>query len=152
MDAIDGRIVELLRLNARLSYAELGRRVGLSAPAVHDRVGKLEASGVLRGYHAMADPEAIGLGVTALVGIIQTDNSELDDVAGALSDLAEVESCYFLAGEESFLVKVRVATMADLERLIVRLNRLPGVARTRTTVALSTKWEGRPQPGRYPTP
>jgi Lrp/AsnC family leucine-responsive transcriptional regulator len=150
VDAIDGRIVELLRLNARLSYAELGRRVGLSAPAVHDRVGKLEAGGVLRGYHAVADPDAIGLGVTALVGIIQTDDSELDEVAGALSDLPEVESCYFLAGEESFLVKVRVATMADLERLIVRLNRLPGVARTRTTVALSTKWEGRPQPGRYP--
>ncbi|MGH3735230.1 MAG: Lrp/AsnC family transcriptional regulator [Micromonosporaceae bacterium] len=150
MDAIDGKIVELLRVNARLTYAELGRQVGLSAPAVHDRVGKLEATGVLQGYHAVADPEAIGLGVTALVGIIQSDTGEPDDVAGALHQLEEVESCYFLAGEESFLVKVRVATMADLEQLVIRLNRLPGVARTRTTVALSTKWEGRPQPGRYP--
>lgn len=150
MDAIDGRIVELLRLNARLTYAELGRQVGLSAPAVHDRVGKLEATGVLLGYHAMADPEAIGLGVTALVGIIQSDTGEPDDVATALHDFEEVESCYFLAGEESFLIKVRVTTMAELEQLVIRLNRLPGIARTRTTVALSTKWEGRPQPGRYP--
>lgn len=151
MDAIDGRIVELLRGNARLSYAELGRQVGLSAPAVHDRVGKLEATGVLQGYHAVADPEAIGLGVTALVGIISTDTGEFDDVAAALHRIEEIESCYFLAGEESFLVKVRVATMAELERLINRLNRIDGVAHTRTTVALSTKWEGRPQPGRYPS-
>jgi Transcriptional regulators len=150
VDAIDGRIVELLRVNARLTYAELARQVGLSAPAVHDRVGKLEATGVLLGYHAVADPEAIGLGVTALVGIIQSDTGESDDVAAALYQLEEVESCYFLAGEESFLIKVRVHTMAELEQLIGRLNRIPGVARTRTTVALSTKWEGRPQPGRYP--
>jgi Lrp/AsnC family leucine-responsive transcriptional regulator len=150
VDAIDGRIVELLRVNARLTYAELARQVGLSAPAVHDRVGKLEATGVLLGYHAVADPDAIGLGVTALVGIIETDTGESDDVAAALYQLEEVESCYFLAGEESFLVKVRVHTMAELEQLIGRLNRIPGIARTRTTVALSTKWEGRPQPGRYP--
>ncbi|MGH3741929.1 MAG: Lrp/AsnC family transcriptional regulator, partial [Micromonosporaceae bacterium] len=123
--------------------------VGLSAPAVHDRVGKLEATGVLMGYHAVADPEAIGLGVTALVGIIQSDTGEVDDMARALHGLEEVESCYFLAGEESFLIKVRVPAMAELEQLIIRLNRIPGVARTRTTVALSTKWEGRPQPGRY---
>lgn len=150
MDAIDGQIVELLRNNARLSYAELGRQVGLSAPAVHDRVGKLESTGILKGYVAIADPEAIGLGVTALVGIIQSDNSELDQVAAALYEMEEVESCYFLAGEESFLVKVRVPVMAELEHLITRLNRIDGVARTRTTVALSTKWEARPQPGRYP--
>lgn len=151
MDAIDGQIVELLRQNARLSYAELGRQVGLSAPAVHDRVGKLESTGVLRGYYAVADPEAIGLGVTALIGIIQSDTGESDEMAEALQELPEVESCYFLAGEESFLIKVRVTTVAELEHLIIRLNRIDGVARTRTTVALSTKWEGRPQPGRYET-
>jgi len=149
VDAIDGQIVELLRQNARLSYAELGRQVGLSAPAVHDRVGKLESTGVLRGYYAVADPEAIGLGVTALIGIIQSDTGESDEMAEALQELPEVESCYFLAGEESFLIKVRVTTVAELEHLIIRLNRIDGVARTRTTVALSTKWEGRPQPGRY---
>jgi len=71
VDAIDRLLVELLRTNARLSYAELARQVGLSAPAVHERVGKLETSGVLRGYHADVDPEAVGLGVTALIGVVQ---------------------------------------------------------------------------------
>ena len=61
----------------------------------------------------------------------------------ALSEFPEIDSCYFLAGAESFLLKVRVPTIAELEQLIVRLNRIPGVASTRTTIALSTKWESR---------
>lgn len=152
MDATDRRIVDLLRGNARLSYAELARQVGLTPPSVHERVGKLETAGVLQGYHADVPPETIGLGVTALIGIVQQSDTEIDDVVAALRELPEVESCYFLAGEESFLLKVRVGTMAELEQLIVRLNRIRGVARTRTTVALSTKWEGRPQPAREPPP
>ncbi|MEJ3748379.1 Lrp/AsnC family transcriptional regulator [Actinomycetes bacterium KLBMP 9797] len=146
MDAIDLRLVELLRANARSSYAELARQVGLSAPAVHDRVGKLEASGVIRGYRADADPEAVGLGVTALIGLVQDSGGDTDEVLAALRELPEIESCYFMAGVESFLVKARVASIAELEHLIVRLNRIPGVASTRTGVALSTKWENRPQP------
>ena len=148
MDSIDRHLVELLRNNARLSYAELARQVGLSAPAVHERVGKLEATGVLRGYHADVEPEAIGLGVTALIGVVQDPTADMDAVLDALRAIQEVESCYFMAGDESFLLKARVGTIAELEQLIVRLNRTHGVARTRTAIALSTKWEGRPQPGR----
>jgi Lrp/AsnC family transcriptional regulator, leucine-responsive regulatory protein len=148
VDKIDRQILDLLGTNARLSYAELGRQVGLSPPAVHDRVSKLESTGVILGYRTVVEQEAVGLGVTALVGIVQTDSSEADDIAEALSELTEVESCYFLAGPESFLVKVRVGTIAELERLVVRLNRVPGIARTHSTIALSTKWENRPQPVR----
>ena len=150
MDAIDRRLVELLRTNARLSYAELARQVGLSAPAVHERVGKLETSGVLRGYHADVDPEAVGLGVTALIGIVQDSTADMDQLMKTLSDMTEIESCYFMAGEESFLLKARVGTITELEHLIVRLGRTPGVSRTRTAIALSTKWEGRPRPAREP--
>ncbi|MFY1673795.1 Lrp/AsnC family transcriptional regulator [Plantactinospora sp. WMMB334] len=146
MDAIDLSLVDLLRDNARLSYAELARQVGLSAPAVHERVGKLEAGGVIRGYRADVEPEAIGLGVTALIGIVQDSGGDTDDVIGALRDMPEIESCYFMAGVESFLLKARVGTIAELEQLILRLNRTAGVASTRTTVALSTKWENRTQP------
>lgn len=146
MDAKDRSIVELLRTNARLSFAELARQVGLSAPAVHERVGKLEAGGVIRGYHADVEPEAIGLGVTAIIGIVQDSDLEIDDVVAALRELPEIESCYFMAGEESFLLKARVGTIAELEQLIVRLNRTRGVASTRTAIALSTRWENRPQP------
>jgi len=146
VDATDRRIVELLTASGRLSYAELARRVGLSGPAVHERVGKLESTGVIRGYRAQVDPEAVGLPVTAFIGIVQAADSEIDDVVAALSDHPEIESCYFLAGEESFLLRVRLPTIAELEHLIVRLNRIPGVAATRTTIALSTKWEDRHQP------
>lgn len=148
MDDTDRQLIDLLRRNARLPYAELARQVGLSAPAVHERVGKLESAGVIRGYRAEVPPEAIGLGVTALIGIAQQAGTEIEEVVAGLRELPEIESCYFLAGEESFLLKVRVATMAELEQLIVSLTRIRGVARTRTTVALSTKWEGRPQPAR----
>lgn len=115
---------------------------------MHERVGKLESSGIVRGYQAVVQPAAVGLGVTALIAVVQQADTELDDVLAALSELPELESCYFLAGEESFLLQARVSTMDELERLIVRLNRIRGIARTRTTVALSTKWEGRPQPVR----
>lgn len=146
MDAIDLRLVELLRGNARLSYAELARQVGLSAPAVHERVGKLEAGGVIRGYRADVAPESVGLGVTALIGIVEDSTADTDDVLAALRQMPEIESCYFMAGVESFLLKARVGTIAELEQLIMRLNRTAGVASTRTAVALSTKWENRPQP------
>lgn len=150
VDAIDLSLVELLRANARLSYAELARQVGLSAPAVHERVGKLEANGVLRGYRADVAPEAVGLGVTALIGIVEDSGADTDDVLLKLRDMPEIESCYFMAGVESYQLTVRVPTIAELEAIIVRLNRIPGVASTRTAVALSTKWENRPQPGAAP--
>jgi len=144
VDDVDGKIIAALRENGRATFADLGRQVGLSASAVHERVGKLESSGVITGYHAMVDPNAVGLGVTALVGIHPTDVADDDDVAIALAGLSEVESCYRVAGEESFVVKIRVATVDDLERALGRLRRIDGVARTRTTLVLSTRFEGRP--------
>ncbi|WP_238018945.1 Lrp/AsnC family transcriptional regulator [Dactylosporangium sp. AC04546] len=146
MDQIDRRLIDLLRDNARLPYAELARKVGLSAPAVHERVGKLEASGVIQGYRAEVQPEAVGLTVTAVIGIVQDSSGDTEGILDALRERHEIESCYFMAGEESFLCKARVRTIGDLERLIVELNRVKGIARTRTAIALSTKWEGRPQP------
>ncbi|AHI01676.1 Lrp/AsnC family transcriptional regulator [Kutzneria viridogrisea] len=144
MDALDRQIIAALRANGRATYAELGRQVGLSASAVHERVGKLEGAGVITGYHAVVDPRLVGLGVTALVGIHPSDTGDDDDVAAALARLPEVESCYAVAGDEAFVVKVRVATVDDLERTLGRLRRIDGVARTHTTVVLSTRFESRP--------
>jgi Lrp/AsnC family leucine-responsive transcriptional regulator len=107
-------------------------------------VGKLESAGVITGYHAVVDPNSVGLGVTALVGIHPTDTATDEDVADALAELDEVESCYAVAGDEAFVVKVRVATVDELERTLGRLRRIPGVGRTNTTVVLSTRFEGRP--------
>lgn len=144
MDGVDRRIIAALRANGRATYAELGRQVGLSASAVHERVGKLESAGVIVGYHAVVDPRAVGLGVTALISIQPTDTGDDDHIAREVAKLDEVESCYAVAGDEAFIVKVRVSTMDELERSLGRLRRIDGVARTRTTVVLSTRFEGRP--------
>ncbi len=143
---MDRQLLRRLRANARATYADLARVVGLSPPAVHERVSKLEAAGVLTGYHAAVAPSAVGLGVTALVGVFESDHTD-GDIADAIGVMPEIEDCWFVAGEESYLLKVRVADMPALERTIAALSRLPGVSRTRTTVVLSTRWEGRvPQP------
>ncbi|GAA2663322.1 Lrp/AsnC family transcriptional regulator [Actinosynnema pretiosum subsp. pretiosum] len=141
---MDRQIIAALRENGRATYADLGRKVGLSASAVHERVGKLEATGVIVGYHAVVDPSSVGLGVTALISIHPTDTADDNEVALSLAELIEVESCYRVAGDESFIVKVRVPTVDELERSLGALRKIPGVARTRTTVVLSTRFEGRP--------
>jgi len=117
--------------------------VGLSSPAVHERVGKLEAAGVITGYRAVVDPAAVGLGVTALVGGIESDSVDDHGLVEAFAALPEVEDCWRVAGSEGYLLKVRVSDIPALEATISALNRVRGVARTRTTVVLSTKWEGR---------
>ncbi|SHG78667.1 transcriptional regulator, AsnC family [Geodermatophilus nigrescens] len=143
MDAVDRQLVDLLRANGRASYAELARQVGLSAPAVHERVGKLETAGVITGYRAVVDPAALGLDVTALVGVIESDSVDDTGVEAALRAMPEVEDCWRVAGSEGYVLKVRVTDIPALEAAINALNRIEGVARTRTTVVLSTKWEGR---------
>ena len=119
--------------------------VGLSAPAVHERVGKLEASGVITGYHAAVAPESLGYAMNALIGVFITDSADTDQIAAALAALPAVEHCWFVAGEETFVIKVRVPDVAGLEATIRALNTIAGVARTRTTVVLSTKFEDRVQ-------
>jgi Lrp/AsnC family transcriptional regulator, leucine-responsive regulatory protein len=143
LDQTDRRIVAALQANARIPYADLARTVGLSAPSVADRVRRLEQLGVITGYHASVSPAALGLGVVALVGVEQADDAEQDAIAQALAEVPEVEDCWFVAGDESFVLKVRVADVDALEHLLGRLRRISGVARTRTTVVLSTRWEGR---------
>ena len=143
MDDIDLRLVSALVADARTSYAELARMVGLSGPSVHDRVRRLERDGVIRGYSADVAPAAVGLGVTALVGILQREGVEQEDLALALADVPEIEDCWAVAGEEAFMVKVRGADVDALEHTLGILRRTHGVARTRTTVVLSTRFEGR---------
>lgn len=145
-DPTDGALVQALRTDGRLGWAELGRLVGLSGPSVQERVRRLEERGVITGYGARVAPAEVGLGVSALIGLIQSDGALSDDVAAQLEQVTEVEDCWFVAGDENFVVKVRVADVAALEAVVAKLRRIEGVARTRTTVVLSTRWEGRVVP------
>jgi Lrp/AsnC family leucine-responsive transcriptional regulator len=143
MDDVDRRLLMALRANARATYAELARLVGLSAPAVHERVGKLEAGGVITGYHAAVAPVALGKTMSALIGIFITDSGDTEEITSDLEAVPAVEDCWFVAGEETFVIKVSVPDVGGLEEVIRVLNAVPGVARTRTTVVLSTKFEDR---------
>ncbi|MDB1090233.1 Lrp/AsnC family transcriptional regulator [Streptomyces sp. ACA25] len=143
MDAVDRQLIQALRENGRASYAELGRLVGLSGPSVTDRINRLEAGGVITGYRATVDAASLGLGVTALIGIQLSDATDHQDVAERLKDVAEIEDCWFIAGDDSYMLKVRAGDVDDLERTIRRLSGTKGVSRTRTTIVLSTKWENR---------
>jgi Lrp/AsnC family transcriptional regulator, leucine-responsive regulatory protein len=146
MDVVDRRLLTELRGNARAGWAELGRLVGMSAPSVQERVRRLEERGVIAGYHARVSAPAIGLGVSALVDLYQRDDVETEQVVARLREIAEVEDCWYVAGDENFVVKVRAGDVAALDAVIAKLRRVPGVARTRTTVVLATYWEARDAP------
>ncbi|HEU5144874.1 MAG TPA: Lrp/AsnC family transcriptional regulator [Dermatophilaceae bacterium] len=142
MEDLDRRLVELLLSDGRMSYTDLGRATGLSTSAAHQRVRRLEERGVITGYSAVVEPTRVGLPLTALVSVTPFDPSEPDDVPDRLRHLHEIEACYSVAGDESYILKVRVATPADLEDLLSRIRTEANVS-TRTTVVLSTPWEGR---------
>ena len=143
MEELDRQIVEHLVADGRMSYTDLGKATGLSTSAVHQRVRRLEQRGVIRGYAAVVDPQAVGLSLTAFISVAPFDPSAPDDIAERLAGLKEIEACHSVAGEENYILKVRVATPGDLEVLLARIRSLAGVS-TRTTVVLSTPYEGRP--------
>ena len=143
LDERDEAILAALQADGRATYADVGARVGLSASSVHDRVRKLEAAGVITGYRAVVDPQAVGLMVTALIAVTPLDPQQPDDLHDRLADFLEVEDCLSVAGEANYLLKVRTRNTADLEELIRRLREKAGVA-TRTTIALSIPFERRP--------
>jgi Lrp/AsnC family transcriptional regulator, leucine-responsive regulatory protein len=143
MDEKDRAILEVLQRDARATYAEVGARVGLSPSSIHDRVRKLERRGVIRGYGARVDPGAVGLDVAALISAMPLDPSQPDDLPDRVKEFVEVEDCYSVAGHENYILKVRTRTTVELEELLRRLREKAGV-QTRTTVVLSTPFEGRP--------
>ena len=143
MEEIDRRIVELLVQDGRMSYTDLGRATGLSTSAVHQRVRRLEQRGVIRGYTAVVDADAVGLPLTAFISIRPIDPSAPDDAPERLRDMAEIEACHSVAGDESYILKVRVPTPSDLESLLARVRAAANVS-TRTTIVLSTPYEARP--------
>jgi Lrp/AsnC family leucine-responsive transcriptional regulator len=143
LDERDTSILTALQEDARATYADVAARVGLSASSVHDRVRKLEAAGVITAYRAIVDPEAVGLFVTALIAVTPLDPQQPDDLPERLADVPEVEDCLSVAGEANYVLKVRTRSTSDLEELIRRLREKAGV-HTRTTIALSIPFEGRP--------
>jgi Lrp/AsnC family transcriptional regulator, leucine-responsive regulatory protein len=142
LEDIDARIAAVLAADGRCSYTDLAEKVGLSVSAVHQRVRRLEQRGVIRGYSARIDVEQVGLPLTAFVSLTPIDPAEPDDYPERLRGLTQIEACYSVAGPESYIVKVRVASPAALEGLLAQIRAVAHVS-TRTTVVLSTPFEDR---------
>jgi Lrp/AsnC family leucine-responsive transcriptional regulator len=143
MEGLDRRLVALLAVDGRMSFTDLGKATGLSTSAVHQRVRRLEERGVIRGFRAVLDPDQVGLALTAFISMSPLDPAAPDDVPDRLKAVPEIEACYSVAGDFSYVAMVRVATPIRLEDLIARIRSAANV-QTRTTVVLSTPWEGRP--------
>lgn len=142
MEEIDRKILSLLSRNGRMSFTELAKQAGLSVSAVHQRVRRLEADGVITGYAALFDPVVIGLPLTAFVSIKPFDPAAPDDLPARLRHVPAIEACYSVAGDESYILKVRVAAPVALEELLQQIRSIANVS-TRTTVVLSTAYENR---------
>jgi Lrp/AsnC family leucine-responsive transcriptional regulator len=139
MDDVDARILAILQENARETQAEIARAVGLAPSAVLERIRKLEARGVIRGYTAVLDPRTMGLGMLAFVAVRSEEGPSDDSVAQQLAALAEVLEVHHVAGDDCYLVKVRAKDAEQLGVLLrTRIGRIPGVRSTRTTIVLET--------------
>ncbi len=141
LDELDLQILDALQRNARSTFTDLGTIVGLRAPAVHDRVKRLEQRGYIRGYSAQLDPKRLGLHLTAFVSCYTSPDCAYDDFTRTLSEMPEICEVHSVAGEESFVCKVVTRSTEHLDELLARLKGTPGMARTRTTIVLSVPFE-----------
>ncbi len=144
LDPTDLIILRVLQGNARATFTQIGKAVGLSAPSAHDRVHRLERRGVIRGYHARIDPAMLGLGVLALVGVIPAGSPDTAAMEDAFAAVGQIEAVHGVAGEESHFLVVRTRTIAELAEVLQRIRGVKGVARARTSVVLSTAFERGP--------
>ena len=137
MDAVDRKILTLLLEDGRRTFDDIAGRVNLSAPSVKRRVDRLRARGALRGFTAVVDHAALGWNTEALVELFYRPSTTLDEVARTLRDHPEVVEAWSVTGEADAIARVRTADNADLERLIIDLQRNGMVERTRSQVVMS---------------
>ena len=143
MESTDQQILALLARDGRMSYTDIGRETGLSTSAAQQLVRRLEQRGVITGYRALVNPEALGKLLTAFIEIRAMDPALEDDIPERVQDLDEVISCYSVAGDASHLLGVQVGTPQDLESLLGRIRTAAHVT-TKTTLVLSIPFEDRP--------
>lgn len=143
LDAIDYKLIEILQKNARITQLELAAEVGLSQPAVAERMRKLEQDGVIVAYTAQVDARKLGKDITAFIGVGVSHPKFNPAFAKRIFALPEVLECHHVTGRDSYLLKVKIKNTEELDELIsVKLRTIPGVTRTQTTIVLSSVKEG----------
>lgn len=140
LDETDRRILAELQEDCKAPLAHVGKRVGLSAPSVMERIRKLEEAGIIRGYHALLNSRKVGLDVTSFIGVSMTP-AGLERLEAQIVHLEEVLECHHVTGAYTMLLKVKTQNTETLERLISRVRLIDGVTRTETLVVLSTMLE-----------
>ena len=142
LDAVDRLILAELQAEARISNAELGRRVGLSAPAVSERVTRLELTGAITGYHAHVDPKALGYPIAAVVRI-RPAAQQLRKIPQVARETPEVVACHRITGDDCFLLELHLRAIEDLEEI---LDRFVLFGQTTTSIVHSSPVARRPLP------
>lgn len=145
LDEMDRKILTLLKQDARCPYADIGKKVHLSAPAVHARVKKMESSGVILKHTIAVSPELLGSSLCAFIRIARSKGLS-GPVAEALLKIKQVEECHSTAGEDCLFVKVRVTSSIELSKILDQIRAIEGIDRTITSVVLETHFERGLQP------
>ena len=143
IDDIDSKILELLQDNGRMKRNAIAEVVGLSVPSVSERMRKLEERGVITGYHAVIDPKRMHFDITAFIRVQVDGSAFYADFVSAAVDIPEVLEVHSITGEGSHIIKVRTRNTTSLERLLSRLQSIPGVHGTSTSIVLSSFKETR---------
>lgn len=143
MESLDRQIVLALAKDSSLSLTDFAAQLDVPSSTLHQRVKKLEARGVITGYRAEVDKRQVGLKINALISLTPIDPAAPDDIAEKVAEIPEIESCWSVAGVESYIVKVAVAEPEALEELLARIRAAANVS-TKTSVILSTPFESRP--------
>lgn len=143
IDTIDAEILNLLQENGRMKRTELAEAVDLSVPSVSERMRKLEERGVISGYHAVVNPKRLHSDITAFVRVISTGSDHYAEFVEAVTAMHEVQELHSITGEGSHILKIRVRNTAALENLLGRIQHIPGVRGTQTSLVLSSLKESR---------
>lgn len=142
LDDIDLKIIELLQKDGRLSHAAIGKEISLTGPSVYARIQRMEREGIIEGYTVRLNPEKVGRGLVALVRVdtnnVSGDYTPFERFEEFTRQEAEILECFDVAGEDSYILKIRTGSPERLRELLKKIYTLPGVNRTITSIALAT--------------
>ena len=138
IDKVDHKILEILQNTGRDSASHIATEIGMSVPAVSERIHKLEESGVISGYEAIVDPKKVGLDVAAIITLVSESSRNFDEIVKLANETQEVVQCFTTTGAGSHLLIVNTENSESLEWLLREIQSWPGVLRTETQLILSS--------------
>lgn len=140
LDSLDNKILEMLSLNARKPYLEIARECGVSGAAIHQRIQKLQATGVIKGYETLIEPTSVGFDTCAYIGFFLNDTSKFDEIVAKLKEIPEVVECHLTTGKYDLLIKLFAKNNNHLLKIIQSKIQTLGLARTKTLISFKEEF------------